>query len=547
MTERETIPNHKNWKQELYVINRTVKIRNFITEVDESRYQDIHPLAKVDDMFLVGEDMVLSLGRGQEELNMVVLIPKTESRSAEKEVTINSVMADRVNNPDLVDQLITNFNKKSSNNIKRLKLKLEVFSFKTNKLLMVGYSNPICDSSSKEHGILDFTEINVKSCCGRGGRKIFMISQGLLAQDVLPRFQLFDKTGNRLEDLEHLLSQPSSDITILKEMIIFIAPEQKNIEQIFSNSWEIKLLGQRTSDNMESSTKFSFQYFPHDFYDPCIFCSVKPDGVSSLSSCLPSPISPAKPGIRKRKMEDSVEESKDNKKLVRSVSVPVSMPSLTPLSPGLSSSPTLPPPASDRRPGVSTTLPLRAVAAPACPPVRATTSAKAVNLLRLEPVSPGPSVYTSPQADPPHCRPSPQVSPVSVIKYHSAEAGPARTNYTVSETSMKASLKTLHNIFRATNGFKNSKKTPSPPVPVSSLTDLIISPGNINSLLYTHPQFTTSRSVSDPGPGPGHRETSSKSELRGGPTSQSWHSPMPPLINIEEEPRPPLIKIEDED
>ena len=83
MTERETIPNHKNWRQELFIVNRSVKIRNFITEVDESRYSDIQPLAKVDDMFAMGEDMVLSLGRGQEELNMVVLIPKTESRSAE--------------------------------------------------------------------------------------------------------------------------------------------------------------------------------------------------------------------------------------------------------------------------------------------------------------------------------------------------------------------------------------------------------------------------------------------------------------------------------
>ena len=84
MTERETIPNHKNWRQELYVINRSVKIRNYITEADESRYDDILPLAKVDDMFTVGQDMILNLGRGQEELNMVVLIPKTESRSAEK-------------------------------------------------------------------------------------------------------------------------------------------------------------------------------------------------------------------------------------------------------------------------------------------------------------------------------------------------------------------------------------------------------------------------------------------------------------------------------
>ena len=529
MTERETIPNHKNWRQELYIVNKSVKIRNFITEVDKSRYSDIQPLAKVDDMFAMGEDMVLNLGRGQEELNMVVLIPKTESRSAEQEVTINSVVADRVHSPDLVEQLIANFNKKSSNNIKRLKLKLEVFSLQTNQLLMVGHSNPICDSSSKEHGILDFTEINVKSSCGRGGRKIFMISQGLLAQDVLPRFQLFDSEGRRLESLEHLLGQPSSDITILKEMIIFIAPEQKNIEQIFSNGWEIKLLGQRNSDNMESSTKFSFQYFPHDFYDPCIFCSVKPDGISSLSSCLPSPISPAKPGIRKRKMEDTLEDSKDNKKhLIRSVSVPVTMPSLAPLSTATTTralkqtksvgSPT------DRKTGRSTTLPLRTE------PVSLTAPGKTVNLLKLQPVRPlVSSVYTSPQTDLPLSPPCRQASPVSVIKYHKTDT----TNTT--ETSRKASLKALHNIFRATSGLKNSKKNLASPVPVSSLTDLIIPPGNINSLLYTHPQFTMAGSVSEPG----ERDWSS--------SSQSWHRAMPSLINIDEEPRPLLIKIEDDD
>ena len=528
MTEKETIPNHKNWRQELYIVNRSVKIRNFITEVDESRYPDIQPLAKVDDMFVMGEDMVLSLGRGQEELNMVVLIPKTESRSAEKEVTINSVMADRVPNADLVEQLIANFNKKSSNNIKRLKLKLEVFSLQTNQLLMVGHSNPICDSSSKEHGILDFTEINVKSCCGRGGRKIFMISQGLLAQDVLPRFQLFDSEGQRLEDLEHLVSQPTSDITILKEMIIFIAPEQKNIEQIFSNSWEIRLLGQRTSDNMESSTKFSFQYFPHDFYDPCIFCSVKPDGVSSLSSCLPSPISPAKPGIRKRKMEDTLEDTKDNKKhLFRSISVPVTMPSLAPISPGppTSTTATTEGPGAERKSGRRTTLPLRTVPVS----VAVTAPPKTVNLMKLQPVSPLASpVYTSPQTDLPH-------SPVSVIKYHRTDSGSAAAEMNnTTEAARKASLKTLHSIFRATNGFKNSKKNLSTkPVPVSSLNDLVISPGNINSLLYTHPQFTMSRSVSEPG----ERDRS----------RQFWHKTMPPLININEEPSPLLIKIEDED
>merc|ERR1711936_788986 len=139
----------------------------------------------------------------------------TESRSAEKEVTINSVMADRLENPLLVEQVLANFNKKSSTNIKRLKLKFEIFSLQSNELITSGFSNSICDSSSKEHGILDFTEINVKSCCGLGGRKVFMISQGLLAQDVEPRFQLFDPEGNRLESMEHLLNQPARDITIL--------------------------------------------------------------------------------------------------------------------------------------------------------------------------------------------------------------------------------------------------------------------------------------------------------------------------------------------
>ena len=40
--------------------------------------------------------MVLSFGRRQEELNLVLLIPKTETRAHQEEVTINKVMANRI-------------------------------------------------------------------------------------------------------------------------------------------------------------------------------------------------------------------------------------------------------------------------------------------------------------------------------------------------------------------------------------------------------------------------------------------------------------------
>ena len=464
-----------------------------------------------------------------------------------QEVTINSVMADRLGKPELVEQVLTNFNKKSSTNIKRLKLKFEIFSLHSNTLLVEGFSNSICDSSSKEHGILDFTEINVKSCCGLGGRKIFMISQGLLAQDVEPRFQLFDPEGNRLESMEHLLNQPARDITILKEMIIFIAPPQDNVELIFSNNWEIKLLGVRASDNMESSTKFSFQYFPHDFYDPCIFCLVKPDGVTSTSSSLPAPISPAKPGLRKRKIEDG--ESKEySKDFSRSLSAPVKMPLLTPLKQETTLENSCERITNVKTPSQTkssrtTTLPLRS--APSTSSLGS--SSRAVNLLQLEPLSRPencqPGIYTSPQP----CLHSPEhkekVSPVSVIKYNN-KSNPTK------EPTKRSSLKTLHNIFKATN--KRSLTSP----PVSPMNDLSLSAGTLDKMLYTHPQLSFCRSVSAPPdtPATGKKMPELMNILRTPcrlrevdmSASTQWHSPTPPLIKIDDDPEPLVIKIEED-
>ena len=39
MTERETVPNEYNWRQELFIIDRKVKIRNRIGMADLERWR----------------------------------------------------------------------------------------------------------------------------------------------------------------------------------------------------------------------------------------------------------------------------------------------------------------------------------------------------------------------------------------------------------------------------------------------------------------------------------------------------------------------------
>ena len=120
---------------------------------------------------------------------------------------------------------------------------------------------------------------------------------------------MFDEHGVRLEDKESLLTQPidprfpeAKNVTVLKEMVIFITPPQQNTELLLTRGWRLRLVGVRASDGYQSQTSFPFTFLPHDFYDPCIFCCLRPDGYP-LPASLPAPISPARPGIRKRKME----------------------------------------------------------------------------------------------------------------------------------------------------------------------------------------------------------------------------------------------------
>jgi len=303
MNDREPVPNHHHWRQEFHIIDRCVRIKNRISNADIKRYDKIEPLPDMDDIFMMGSDMVLNIGKGSNELNLIILIPKTEARSFEDEVTINKIVADRISNPEAAESVLMNYTKKTSTNIKKLKIKVEIFSLETNRLICSAYSVAISDNASKEHGAMDFQVVNPLRSCAKGGRKIYMLSENQLAKDVEPRFLLYDGNGKHLLEMEHFVVQPA-DVTVLKETIIFISPPQPHIEMIMRNGWSIKLVGVRKSDGFQSTRKFPFNYVPEDFYDPCIFCNFNSDGYSSEVG-LPEPIGPARPGVKKRKMAES--------------------------------------------------------------------------------------------------------------------------------------------------------------------------------------------------------------------------------------------------
>ena len=109
-------------------------------------------------------------------------------------------------------------------------------------LIYSAISPSICDTASKEHGAMDFVEASPLRGCSKGGRKVLMVAENQIAKDVEPVFLLYDQNGERLEEMEDILTQPNDErfpeaknVSVMKETIIFITPPQPNIEMIMRN------------------------------------------------------------------------------------------------------------------------------------------------------------------------------------------------------------------------------------------------------------------------------------------------------------------------
>merc|ERR1719474_539266 len=305
----EPVPNIHHWQQEFIIRDKRVYIRNKTSDMDEPRYEKIDRIPDEDEMFSIKDDMVLPIGKDSGELNMIILIPKTEKRATHEDVSLNKLLKSRVTDSETLRILTNNYTGKSSINLKKVRLKVEAYSLTTSKLIGSSISKPIFDTASKAHGAMDLYDATPLRACAEGGRKVVMIAEFGLAKDVEPRFQLYDSQGVRLKDQEELLAQPNEQsqklVMIMKETIIFITPRQPHAELIMRNQWKVKLVARRTSDGLVSRTKFPFQILPHDYYSTCVFCDIDPDKEEPGKATIVPMREVARPGMRKRKMSET--------------------------------------------------------------------------------------------------------------------------------------------------------------------------------------------------------------------------------------------------
>jgi len=302
---KEPVPSIHHWQQCFEVRGRKVYICNKTSENDDDRKE---PIAEKDEMFDIGEDMTLKIGKDAGELNMIILIPKTEKRANVNDVSLNKLLHSRTSSAAVLETLSLSYKGKNSVNLKKVKLKVEVFDLDTGAKLGSDITNAISDTASKAHGAMDLHDVTPLRSCATGGRKVVMLAEFGLAKDVEPKFQLYNSQGIRLlEEEESLLKQPQiTETSIMRESIVFITPPQPQAEYIRSRGYKVRLVARRSSDGYVSKKKFDFDYIPHDYYDPCFFCYENPDNIpqsGSRAKLVPMK-EVARPGLRKRQMSE---------------------------------------------------------------------------------------------------------------------------------------------------------------------------------------------------------------------------------------------------
>ena len=149
-----------------------------------------------------------------------------------------------------------------------------------------------------------------------------MIAEFGLAKDVVPVFQLYSPQGKRLVAEEEKINQPDKEKTVIRKgSIIFITPQQPHAELIFDNEWEVRACAMRLSDSMVSAAKFTFEYVPHHFYNPCIFCEIGPDFMGTGKAEIRPQKDLTRPGLKRRVLHQIEDGGTAEKTLLNKIQV----------------------------------------------------------------------------------------------------------------------------------------------------------------------------------------------------------------------------------
>ena len=303
---REAVPDISHWKLELLVRKIGGKsklfVRNQPTDVDLSR-----SIPEEDYLFdLPDHNKIILGGRGRNNLKLVILRPKTNKRSSDTDISFGRILEQRIVDEEDRRVLTDKFDTNKSSAADEVKIRVD---FKTKGSMTTVISDKIVDKTSKEQGSLDIKYVHPSVSCSMGKRTILVVSDQP-AKGVIPVFQLFDESGERRQDQEHLLHQPSPENIFHDNQLItrFQSPAQPRLNEILQLNLMFHLRLTRET-GPDSNKSVEFRYTEH-VQDQCALCQVDViDGVLHTST------QPAHtgPGRKRRKIESPRTSEEENK------------------------------------------------------------------------------------------------------------------------------------------------------------------------------------------------------------------------------------------
>ena len=117
--------------------------------MDEEKYTSIERIANEDNLLDIKDDNILTLGKHRDDPNRIILIPKTEKRATNEDMTLKKLIEDRTEQPETRKALIDRYRGREWLNLKKVRLKIDTDTLEIDKLLGYDISTVIVDTASE--------------------------------------------------------------------------------------------------------------------------------------------------------------------------------------------------------------------------------------------------------------------------------------------------------------------------------------------------------------------------------------------------------------
>jgi len=259
----EPVPTKIHWRQTFEIQGDKVSVINTTSDLDVEKDGVTKRKVPAKDEVTQMHNNTIVLGGSKGNLNLVFLKPKQSNCDA----TITKVLSDRlrVTEEKTLEQYKKHFVGKEGG-INMMKIRVKVSFYNAARALICSSISPqtVVDNGSKKIGCMEMYDCWPRKSSPAGGRKIMMISEYDLADDVVPRFEVYDADGCHRLDFEKWIVQPirsASTMAIKNATIVFLTPAQPHLEKIQNQigNFSLKLVAHRQGDGMTSKA-FAFEY-----------------------------------------------------------------------------------------------------------------------------------------------------------------------------------------------------------------------------------------------------------------------------------------------